>query len=60
MILNDINHDNNKVLKDDSNGTVKFHSLESIMEEAVYKFHTVIEVEQQNGGPQKKIPLGKK
>ena len=51
MILNDINHDNNKVLEDDSNGTSKFHSMDSSMEEVVSKFQSVIEVEQQNGGP---------
>ena len=28
------------------------------MEEAVYTFQSVVEAEQQNGGPKQKIPLG--
>ena len=54
MILNDITQDNNKVLEDESNKTVKFHRLEMSMWEDVSTLKSVAEVEQRNGGPQKK------
>ena len=57
LILNDITHDNNKVLRDKSNKTVKFHRLERSMEESVSTFQSVVEAEKQNGGPQQKLPL---
>ena len=53
-ILNDITHDNNKVLGDKSNKTVKFHITEMRREEAVYKFKSVVEAEKRNGGSHKK------
>ena len=40
-----------------SNKTVKLHRLESSMEEAVSTFQSVVEAEQQNIEPQKKLPL---
>ena len=46
MILNYITQDNNKVLGDESNETVKFHRLESITEEYVSTFQSVVEAEQ--------------
>ena len=55
-ILNDITQDNNKVLGDNSNKTVKLHRLDRIMEESVYKFQSVVEAGQQNSGPHKKYP----
>ena len=57
VILNDITQDNNKVLEDYSNKTVKFHRLERSMEEAVSTFQSVVEAEQLNGGTQQKRPL---
>ena len=57
VILKDITEDNNKVLGDKRNETVKFHIMERSMEEAVSIFHIVVEVEQRNDGPQKKQPL---
>ena len=57
VILNDITQDNNKVLEDYSNKTVKFHRLERSMEEAVSTFQSVVEAEQQNCEPQQKRPL---
>ena len=59
VILNDITQDKNKVLGDEINKTVKFQRLERSMEEAVSKLHSVVEVEQQNGGPQKNDPWQK-
>ena len=56
MILNDITQDKNKVLEDESNETVKFHRLESCMDEAVSTFKIVVEVEQRNRGPHKNDP----
>ena len=57
MILNGSTQDNNKVLRYESNENVKFHRLERSMEEAVSTFESVVEAEQQNGGPQKKLTL---
>ena len=57
VILIAITQDKNKVLGDDINGTVKFHSIESIMEESMSTFQSVVEIEQRNGGPKKKLPL---
>ena len=57
VILNDITQDNNKVLGDDINKTVKFHMLERSMEESVSTFQSMVEVEQQNCVPQQKLPL---
>ena len=54
VILNDITQDKNKVIVDDSNKTVKSHRLERSMEEDVSTFQSVVEVEQQNCGPQQK------
>ena len=54
VILNDNTQDNNKVLGDKRNETVKFHRMDSIIEEVVSTFQSVIESEQQNGGLQKK------
>ena len=56
VILNEITQDNNKVLEEENEKTVKFHRLDRSMEEAVYKFQSVVEAEQRNGGPQKKNP----
>ena len=42
FILNYITQDKNKVLVDNSNETVKFHKLESIMEEDVPTFQSVV------------------
>ena len=52
MILNDITQDNNKILEDKSNKTGEFHRLDTSMKEAVSIFQSVVEEEQQNGGPQ--------
>ena len=57
VILDDITHDNNKVLKGKSNKAAKFHRLYRSMEEAVSIFQIVVEAEQQNDGSQKKLPL---
>ena len=57
VILNDITQDNNKVVGDERNDTVKFHRLERSTEEAVSKFQSMVEEEQQNGAPQQKRPL---
>ena len=57
LILNETTQYNNKVLEDESNETVKFHRPEGRMEEYVSTFQSVIEAEQQNCGPQKKIAL---
>ena len=57
MILNDITKENNKVLEDDINKTVKFHRLDRSIEKAMYKVQCMFEAEQRNGGPQKKRPL---
>ena len=57
VIINDITQDNNKVLEYESNGTVKFHTLEKSMEEAVSTLNILIVADQQNGGPNKKRPL---
>ena len=54
LILNYITQDNNKVLRDKRNKTVNFHRLERSMEEYVSTFQSVVDMEQQNGGPQKK------
>ena len=42
---------------DKNKKTIKFHGLERRMEEILYKFKSVFEAEQQNGGPQKKRTL---
>ena len=60
MILNDITQDNKKILGYKSNKTVKFHRLERSMEEPVSIFQSVVEAEQQNGGPQKILLLEEK
>ena len=57
VILNDITQDNNNIPGDESNKTTKFNRLERSMKESVSKFHSVVEAEQQNGGPQKNRPL---
>ena len=57
MILNDITKDNNKVLYGESKKNTKFHRLERSTEEVVYILQSVVELEQQNGGHQKKLPL---
>ena len=57
VILDEITQDNNNVLGDDSNDTFKLRRLESSMEEAVSTFHSLVELIQQNGGPQQKLPL---
>ena len=54
MILNDITQDNHKVLGDKKNKTIKFHRLDSSIEEAVSTFRILVEAEQRNGGPQTK------
>ena len=46
VILSEITQDNNKVLGDESNETVKFRRLERSMKESVSTFHIVVEVEQ--------------
>ena len=56
MILNEITKDKNKVLVDKSKKTAKLHSLEISMEEAMSTFQSVVEAEQQNCGPQQKLP----
>ena len=60
VILSDITQDDNKVLGDDINETVKFHRLERIMEETLSIFKSVVEADQLNGGPQQKQPLAEK
>ena len=60
VIINDVIKDNNKVLGDKINKTVKLDKLERSMEEAVYIFQNVVEAEHQNGGGQKKQPLAEK
>ena len=57
VIQNGITQEKNKLLGDESNETVKFHSMERSMEEAWYTFKSVVEAEQQNCGPQQKLPL---
>ena len=57
VILNDITKDNTMILGDKSNETVKFQRMERSIEEAVSIFQSVVDVEQQNGGPQEKRPL---
>ena len=54
VILNEITEDNNYVLGDESNKTVKLHRLGRSMEESVSIFKSVVEAEQQNGGTQRK------
>ena len=54
VILNEITQDSNNILGEDSNKTFKFHRLERSMEEDVYTFQSVVELEQRNGGPQQK------
>ena len=54
VILNEITQDNNKVLGEDTNKTVKFHRLERIIGEAVSTFQSMVEAEQLNFGPQQK------
>ena len=44
VILNDIPHNNNKFLEENINKNIKFHRLDSRMEEAVSKFQSVVEV----------------
>ena len=56
VIVNEINQDKNKVLGDEINETVKLHRLERSMEESMPRFKSVVEAEQQNGGPQQKRP----
>ena len=51
VILNDITQENNKIHGDKSKITDKFHVMERSMEEAVSTLQSVVEVEQQNGGP---------
>ena len=57
VILNETTQDKNKVLGDKSNKTIKFHRMERSMEESVHTYQSVVEAEQQNCGPQQKIPL---
>ena len=57
VILNYITQENNKVLEDKSNETVKFHRLGRKMEEAVSKFRSVVELDQQHGEPQQRLSL---
>ena len=59
VILSDIAPEKIKVMEDKSNRAVKFHRLESSMEEAVSTFHSLVEAEQRNGGPQKISPWQK-
>ena len=49
VILNGITEDNNKILVDKSNKTVKFHRLASSMDKAMYTFQSVVDADQQNG-----------
>ena len=56
MILNDITQYNNTVLVDDINKTLKLHKLDSITEEAVSTFQSVVEAEQRNGENKQKRP----
>ena len=48
---------NNKVMEYNSNKTVNLYKMERSMEEAVFIFQSVIEVDQRNGGPNQKRPL---
>ena len=48
MILNDITHDINKVLEDESYETVKFHRLKRSMEESVDTLQSVATLDQHN------------
>ena len=57
VIINGITQENNNVLVEKSNATVKFHKMDRSMEEAVSKFQSVVEAEKWNDGPQQKIPL---
>ena len=57
VIINDITQDNNKVLGDESNKTVKFQRLKRSMEEAVSTFQSVVDEERLNRKPQKKRTL---
>ena len=59
LILNDITQDSNKVLEDKIKKTFKLHMLEKSFDKSVYKFQSVVDSEQQNGGP-KKTPPGRK
>ena len=43
VIINDTTQDNNKVLWDESNKTVKFHRLDRIIEEAMNTFQSAVE-----------------
>ena len=60
VILNAITQENNKVVGDEINKTVKLHMMDRSTEEAVSTFQSVIEAEQLNIGPHKKIPLDRK
>ena len=51
VILNDITQDKNEVLEDNINKTVKLHKMDMSMEESVSTLHSVVEVDQRNGGP---------
>ena len=57
VILNDITQDNTKVLGDERNKTLKLNRMERSTEEAVSPFKSVVEAEQRNGGPKKKVSL---
>ena len=57
VILNTITQDNNKVLEDDNNETVKFYKMERSTEETVSTFQSVFKAEQWNSGTQKIRPL---
>ena len=57
MIINEVTKENNKVPGDESNENFKLHRLERIMEESVSIFQSVVEAEQNNCGPQQKLPL---
>ena len=57
MTVNDIIQNNNKVLVDKGNKTVKLNRLKRIMKEVVPTFQSLVEAEQKNGGPDKMHPL---
>ena len=57
VIINDITQDNNKVLVEKINKTVKFHRLQRSVEDFVSTFQSVVEAEQLNGRIQGKKPL---
>ena len=57
VILDDITQDKNKVLGYGSKKNFKLCRLERSMKESVSTFQSVVEAEQQNGGPQQKQPL---